>query len=87
MNDVVRMYNTTRTDGISFNLAYIGTEFNDVSPAPFDQGYMRKLFEMAMCKREKAALGQTSIHSPLITQGCVRRVKRTQRQIGEIAGP
>ena len=45
INDVVRMYNTTRTDGIDFNLAYIGTDFNDVSPAPFDQGYMRKLFE------------------------------------------
>jgi hypothetical protein len=45
INDVVRIYYTTRTDGINFNLAYIGTDFNEVSPAPFDQGYMRKLFE------------------------------------------
>ncbi|WP_428672906.1 patatin-like phospholipase family protein [Reyranella sp.] len=45
MNDVVRMYNTTRADGIGFNLAYIGQDFSYVSPAPFDQGYMRKLFE------------------------------------------
>ena len=45
MNDVVRMYNTTRADGIGFNLAYIGQDFSDVSPAPFDQGYMRKLFD------------------------------------------
>jgi hypothetical protein len=44
-NDVVRMYNTTRNDGIDFHLAYIGTDFNEVSPAPFDQGYMRKLFD------------------------------------------
>lgn len=45
MNDVVRMYNTTRADGIDFNLAYIGADFSETSPAPFDQGYMRKLFD------------------------------------------
>lgn len=45
INDVVRMYNTTRADGIDFHLAYIGSDFNAVSPAPFDQPYMRELFE------------------------------------------
>ena len=45
VNDVVRMYNTTRADGIDFNLACIGQDFSYVSSAPFDQGYMRKLFE------------------------------------------
>ncbi len=45
INDVVRMYNTTRADGIDFHLAYIGSDFNAVSPAPFDQPYMRELFQ------------------------------------------
>lgn len=47
MNDVIRMYERTRQDGIEFNLAYIGADFNEVAPAPFDQGYMRKLFDYA----------------------------------------
>ena len=47
MNDVIRMYERTREDGIDFNLAYIGTDFNEVAPTPFDQGYMRKLFDYA----------------------------------------
>ena len=47
MNDVFRMYERTHDDGIDFNLAYIGTDFNEVAPAPFDQGYMRKLFDYA----------------------------------------
>jgi len=44
-NDMLRIYNTTRQDGIDFNLAYIGRDFDLVLPAPFDQGYMRALFE------------------------------------------
>jgi predicted acylesterase/phospholipase RssA len=47
MNDVIRAYNRTREDGIDFNLAYIGSDFNEVLPAPFDTGYMRKLFDYA----------------------------------------
>ena len=45
MNDVVRIYNTTRADGVGFNLAYIGTDFDKLSPAPFDRDYMRSLFD------------------------------------------
>ena len=45
MNDVVRMYNATQQDGIDFNLAYIGSDFTQKTPAPFDQGYMRSLFD------------------------------------------
>src|SRR5208282_1342457 len=44
-NDVVRMYYTTQRDGIGFNLAYIGSDFTRKPPEPFDQGYMRALFE------------------------------------------
>jgi len=43
-NDVLRMYYTTQRDGIGFNLAYIGTDFTQKLPEPFDQGYMRALF-------------------------------------------
>jgi hypothetical protein len=45
MNDVNRMYTTTLRDGIGFNLAYIGSDFTQQLPRPFDQAYMRALFE------------------------------------------
>jgi predicted acylesterase/phospholipase RssA len=45
INDVIRMYNATQRDGIDFNLAYIGSDFTQKLPAPFDQGYMRALFD------------------------------------------
>ena len=44
INDVLRMYNTTLRDGVDFNLAYIGSDFTQKLPEPFDQGYMRALF-------------------------------------------
>jgi len=44
-NDVVRMYNNTQRDGIGFNLAFIGTDFDKELPAPFDQAFMRALFQ------------------------------------------
>jgi predicted acylesterase/phospholipase RssA len=45
INDVIRMYNTTQRDGIPFNLAYIGSDFTQKLPEPFDQGYMKALFD------------------------------------------
>jgi predicted acylesterase/phospholipase RssA len=45
INDVIRMYNATQRDGIDFNLAYIGPDFTQKLPAPFDQTYMRALFD------------------------------------------
>ena len=44
-NDVVRIYNTTLRDGVGFNLAYIGDDFDVVLPSPFDPGYMRALYD------------------------------------------
>jgi len=44
INDVVRIYNLTKSDGIPFNLAYIGPDFNEELPEPFDPPYMRALF-------------------------------------------
>jgi predicted acylesterase/phospholipase RssA len=44
-NDVIRIYNATQRDGVAFNLAFIGSDFDMELPAPFDQGYMRALFD------------------------------------------
>jgi predicted acylesterase/phospholipase RssA len=44
-NDVIRIYNNTLRDGIGYNLAYIGKDFTEVLPSPFDQKYMRDLFD------------------------------------------
>ncbi len=45
LNDVVRIYNTTLRDGVDYNLAFIGSDFTMKLPAPFDQGYMRGLYD------------------------------------------
>jgi hypothetical protein len=44
-NDVVRIYSITQRDGIDYNLAFIGRDFNKALPAPFDATYMRALFD------------------------------------------
>lgn len=44
-NDVVRLYGSAERDGLDFNLAYIGADFTTELTAPFDQTYMRGLFE------------------------------------------
>lgn len=44
-DDVLRIYYTAQRDGIGFNLAYIGSDFNQKLPEPFDQGFMRALFD------------------------------------------
>jgi patatin-like phospholipase len=45
LNDVIRIYNRTQRDGIGFNLAFIGSDFDRKLPEPFDQDYMRALFD------------------------------------------
>jgi Patatin-like phospholipase len=45
VNDTYRMYLTTKRDGVGFNLAYIDNDFTLPYKGPFDQGYMRALFE------------------------------------------
>ncbi len=44
-NDVLRIYATTQRDGVDYNLAYIGSDFNVEHKEPFDQPYMRALFD------------------------------------------
>lgn len=43
-NDVIRLYHRAQLDGVEFNLAFIGSDFTEQPPAPFDQGFMRSLF-------------------------------------------
>jgi predicted acylesterase/phospholipase RssA len=44
-NDVLRIYATTQRDGVDYNLAFIGPDFNVEHKVPFDQAYMRALFD------------------------------------------
>jgi hypothetical protein len=44
-NDVIRIYAITQRDGIDYNLAFIGRDFNQVLPSPFDAAYMRALYD------------------------------------------
>jgi predicted acylesterase/phospholipase RssA len=45
VNDTYRMFVTTKRDGVGFNLAYIDSDFAVPYKGPFDQAYMRSLFE------------------------------------------
>jgi patatin-like phospholipase len=44
-NDLLRIYNTTRQDGVDYNLAFIGPDFNVPHEEDFDTTYMRALFD------------------------------------------
>jgi predicted acylesterase/phospholipase RssA len=44
-NDVLRVYFVTKRDGVDYNLAYVGRDFKEPRPGPFDQAYMRALFD------------------------------------------
>ncbi|SEO73429.1 Predicted acylesterase/phospholipase RssA, contains patatin domain [Rhodospirillales bacterium URHD0017] len=44
-NDVIRIFAITQRDGIDYNLAFIGPDFNQVLPSSFDSAYMRALFD------------------------------------------
>jgi predicted acylesterase/phospholipase RssA len=45
VNDTYRIYLTTKRDGVDFNLASIGDDFDVPYKGPFDKGYMRALYE------------------------------------------
>ena len=62
-NDVIRIYNNTQRDGIGYNLAFIGSDFAEELPAPFDQGYMRALFDYGFARGRR---GYDWAHRPPI---------------------
>ena len=47
INDVIRIWNNTERDGVDYNLAYIGRDFTGTYTEPFEQAYMRELFDFA----------------------------------------
>jgi hypothetical protein len=47
IGDLYRIYATAQQDGLDFNLAYIGSDFNVVHKEEFDTEYMRALFDYA----------------------------------------
>ena len=44
--DMYRIYLETQRDGVEFELAYVPESFNEPLNEPFDQQYMRKLYEV-----------------------------------------
>ena len=50
MGDIYRTYLEARRDGVQFNLAYIGNDFQVPHPAEFDHTYIVKLFDYARAK-------------------------------------
>jgi len=46
-NDALRIYATSRRDGVDYNLAFIGPDFTVERKEDFDQAYMRALFDYA----------------------------------------
>jgi hypothetical protein len=49
-NDILRIWNTTQRDRIDFNLAFIGRDFTATYTTPFEQAYMRALFDYGFAK-------------------------------------
>jgi predicted acylesterase/phospholipase RssA len=45
IGDLYRIYNNTQVDGVSFNLAFIGSDFKFPHKTEFDTAYMQALFE------------------------------------------
>jgi predicted acylesterase/phospholipase RssA len=62
INDVIRIYNAAERDGVEFNLAYIGRDFTVEYDKPFEQSYMRPLFEYG---RQRALQGDAWVKRPL----------------------
>jgi len=51
--DLYRIYLTTQEDGVDYNLAYIGSDFNAEHREEFDAKYMRELYDYAFNKAVK----------------------------------
>ena len=49
-NDILRLQATTTRDGMDFNLAFIGSDFDAEHKEDFNRAYMRALFDYAYAK-------------------------------------
>jgi hypothetical protein len=61
-NDVLRIYAAAERDQVDYNLAYIGRDFTVEYDKPFEQSYMRPLFEYG---RQRALQGDAWVKRPL----------------------
>lgn len=65
-NDVLRVWALATRDRMTFNLAFIGTDFDVPYNAPFDQAYMRPLFDNGF---NRARRGFEWAHEPPLIDG------------------
>ena len=60
-NDVWRIYSAAERDRVDYNLAFIGRDFTVEYDKPFEQAYMRPLYEYG---RQRALLGDAWVKRP-----------------------
>ena len=65
VNDALRIYATSKQDGVDYNLAYIGSDFTVEHKGSFDQAYMRALFDYGY---QRARAGYPWSKAPPILQ-------------------
>lgn len=53
IGDLYRIYNTAKSDDVGFNLAYIGSDFNEPHNEEFDTKYMNALFQYGYAQAVK----------------------------------
>ncbi|WP_431267572.1 patatin-like phospholipase family protein [Dankookia sp. P2] len=61
VGDISRIYLTARRDGLDFRLSFIGSEFRTERREPFDQAYMRALFDYGA---QKVLAGRAWVEEP-----------------------
>jgi hypothetical protein len=59
-NDVLRIYATTKRDGVDYNLAYIEPDFSYGRHEEFDPAYLRALFQYGYAKGASPSVWQKS---------------------------
>jgi len=52
-NDANRIWLNAMRDSVEFRMAFIGTDFTTVLPAPFDQTYMRALYDYGFARAQR----------------------------------
>lgn len=61
LNDLYRMYLTTKRDGVAFNLAYVEDSFRLPYKGPFDKDYMNALYDHGY---QVGSAGYKWLHAP-----------------------
>jgi len=69
-NDILRIYATTKHDGVDYNLAYVEPDFSAVKHEDFDPAYMKSLFNYAY---QKALRGYSWHKAPPILENVAEK--------------